>query len=112
MLEQQEQEQAEQVGRPAPDDQESAPQPQPEHSILRDIETASETIALYTAIIGKRPEIVPQSEDEFSEDDPLPIMSISPNWPHVNRQLISIWFRRMSLHARKRIDQAITRIAS
>ena len=67
MLEQQEQEQAEQVGRPAPDDQESAPQPQPEHSILRDIETASETIALYTAIIGKRPEIVPQSEEEFSE---------------------------------------------
>jgi hypothetical protein len=109
VLDQQEQAPAEQVNQPAPEEEVVAP---PEHSILRDIETASETIALYTAIIGKRLEIVPPSEEEFSEDGPLPIMSISPNWPHVNRQLISIWFRRMSLHARKRIDQAIMRIAS
>jgi hypothetical protein len=86
----------------------------PDAPILRDIETATETMALYTAIIGKKPQIVdPATEQALADSDeaPPPILTISPNWPQVNRQMISIWFRRMSIHARKRIDEALMRIA-
>ena len=83
-----------------------------DQSILREIETASESIAMYTAIIGKPLRIVPQSEYDELEDGSQPIMTISPNWPHVNRMMISVWFRRMSHTARRRFDQAIMRLAS
>src|SRR5437868_490370 len=109
-------------GRCAMTDQEMTNQEQPspeapamppgDQSILRDIETASESIAMYTAIIGKRLEIVEPSEDDGLEDGSHPIMTISPNWPHVNRMMISVWFRRMSHTARRRLDQAIMRLAS
>ena len=98
------------ISTPAPE-QSAAPAPA-DQSILRDIETASETIALYTAIIGKRPQIIDPSEDPGAEYAPPPILTISPNWPQVNRMMISVWFKRMSHHARRRLDQAITRLAS
>src|SRR5438552_3638167 len=83
-----------------------------DQSILREIETASESIAMYTAIIGKRLQIVAPCEDEELEEGSHPIMTISPNWPHVNRMMISVWFRRMSHTARRRFDQAMMRLAS
>src|SRR5436189_5986551 len=78
-----------------------------DQSILHEIETASESIALYTAIIGKRVEFVEPGEYDGSEDGLPPILTISPHWPQVNRMMISVWFRRMAHTARKRSDQAI-----
>jgi len=85
----------------------------PDAPILRDIETATETMALYTAIIGKRPQIVDPATalQPTDEEAPAPLLTISPNWPQVNRKMIGIWFRQMSIHARKRIDEALMRIA-
>jgi hypothetical protein len=86
--------------------------PESDQSILRDIETASETLALYTAILGKRPEII--DPGQIPPDDALASLSsfqLNPHWPNVNRQAISIWFRRMSSQARRRIDEAMMRLA-
>jgi hypothetical protein len=96
-------------------------------SLLTSMEQAEKDLAMYAAIIGCRPNVdIPASKVEPVAEEPEqphgPLITPAPEWAIPPAPIVeaapaqpgrlSIWLRQMSGEAKRRIDEAKTRLSA